>query len=558
LESTATLVDILGAGALLLWGLRMVKTGVSRAFGARLRVWVGRSTANRFLSFTVGLIATLALQSSTATAVMASSFAARELMSGAMAQGVMLGANVGTSLVTGLLALNLHWLAPLFLLAGFATFKLGPESRGKGIGRALLGLGLMLLSLRLLGEATDPLRASHTMQLILGGLAGAPIFGMLLAGGLAILASSSLAVVLLILSLASSGTMEPGLILVLVAGANFGGAIPPILATLGDGALGKRVTFSNFGVRGAGAILVLIAAEPLGAWLHTLAPTPSAFVVSAHIGFNIALAMLFMPLLTPISRLAKRLLPRETAAEDGPRFLDPASLDTPVVALSIAARETLRVGDIVLEMLEASLRALRSDDQKSCSAIADLDDRVDRLQEAVKIYLTRLHQDELEPAEVHRANEIISYVINLEHIGDIVDKSLAGLAARKIKNRVSFSAEGFAEIEQLFEKTIANMRIAQSIFMSRDVELARRLVAVKVDVRRLEHESAERHIERIRQRRAESLDTSTLHLDVLRDLKRINAHITSVAYPILDELGQLRESRLLPELQQPPLQAKTS
>jgi len=549
LDSTATLVDILGAGALLLWGLRMVKTGVSRAFGARLRVWIGRSTANRFLSFVVGLIATLALQSSTATAVMTSSFAARELMSGAMAQAVMLGANVGTSLVTGILALNLHWLAPLFVLAGVASFKLGHESRSKGIGRALLGLGLMLLSLRLLSEATDPLRESQTMQLILTGLAGAPIFGMLLAGGLAILASSSLAVVLLILSLAASGSMEPGLILVLVAGANLGGAIPPILATLGDGTLGKRVTFSNFGVRGAGALLMLIVAEPLGAWLQPLAASPAAFVVSAHIGFNIALAVLFMPLLKPVARLAARLVPREETAEDGPRFLDAGSLETPVVALSIAARETLRVGDIVLEMLEASLKALRSDDQKRCSAIADLDDRVDRLQEAVKIYLTRLRQDELEAAEVHRANEIISYVINLEHIGDIIDKSLADLATRKIKNHVSFSPEGFAEIEELFEKTIANMRIAQSIFMSRDVDLARRLVAVKVDVRRLEQESAERHIERIRQRRTESLETSTLHLDVLRDLKRINAHITSVAYPILDELGQLRESRLLPELQ---------
>ena len=549
MDSTATLVDILGAGALLLWGLRMVKTGVSRAFGARLRVWIGRSTANRFLSFVVGLIATLALQSSTATAVMTSSFAARELMSGAMAQAVMLGANVGTSLVTGILALNLHWLAPLFVLAGVASFKLGHESRSKGIGRALLGLGLMLLSLRLLSEATDPLRESQTMQLILTGLAGAPIFGMLLAGGLAILASSSLAVVLLILSLAASGSMEPGLILVLVAGANLGGAIPPILATLGDGTLGKRVTFSNFGVRGAGALLMLIVAEPLGAWLQPLAASPAAFVVSAHIGFNIALAVLFMPLLKPVARLAARLVPREETAEDGPRFLDAGSLETPVVALSIAARETLRVGDIVLEMLEASLKALRSDDQKRCSAIADLDDRVDRLQEAVKIYLTRLRQDELEAAEVHRANEIISYVINLEHIGDIIDKSLADLATRKIKNHVSFSPEGFAEIEELFEKTIANMRIAQSIFMSRDVDLARRLVAVKVDVRRLEQESAERHIERIRQRRTESLETSTLHLDVLRDLKRINAHITSVAYPILDELGQLRESRLLPELQ---------
>ncbi|MBI4047947.1 MAG: Na/Pi cotransporter family protein, partial [Devosia nanyangense] len=214
--STIVLIDILGAGALLIWGLRMVKTGVTRAFGAQLRVWIGRGTANRFVSFFAGLFATLLLQSSTATAMMTASFASRELLTGAMGQSVMLGANVGTSLVSGVLALDVHWLAPLFVLAGVAVFKLSQESRGKGIGRALLGLGLMLVALRLLGEATDPIRQSTTIALILNALAGAPLFALILAAGLAVLASSSLAVVLLVMSLASAGNMDHGLALVLV------------------------------------------------------------------------------------------------------------------------------------------------------------------------------------------------------------------------------------------------------------------------------------------------------------------------------------------------------
>ena len=545
MESTVVLIDILGAGALLIWGLRMVKTGVTRAFGVQLRIWIGRGTSNRVVSFCAGLFATLLLQSSTATAMMTASFASRQLLNGAMGQAVMLGANVGTSLVAGVLALDVHWLAPLFVLAGVATFKLNEGSKGKGIGRALLGLGLMLVALRLLGEATDPIRESTTIALILNALSGAPLFALILAAGLAVLASSSLAVVLLVMSLASAGTMDHGLALVLVAGANLGGAVPPLLATMGEGVLARRVTVSNLSVRACGSLCVLIAAGALAPPLAGLMADPASFVVSAHIGFNIALALIFLPLVGPLSRLFARFMPEVATGQGvGPRFLDNAGLEDPVVALSTAARETLRIGDTVIEMLETSLNTLRSNDAKGCASVKLLDDKVDALQEAVKIYLARFTSGDIEDAEMRRATEILSYAINLEHIGDIVDHGLNDLASRKIKGHLAFSGEGFHEIEAFYEKTVANLRIAQTIFMSRDLELARRLVEVKVDMRRLEQESAARHLDRIRQRRAESIETSTLHLDILRDLKRVNAHITSVAYPILDEAGQLRESRL--------------
>jgi len=298
-------------------------------------------------------------------------------------------------------------------------------------------------------------------------------------------------------------------------------------------------------VRACGSLCVLIAAGALAPPLAGLMADPASFVVSAHIGFNIALALIFLPLVGPLSRLFARFMPEVATGQGvGPRFLDNAGLEDPVVALSTAARETLRIGDTVIEMLETSLNTLRSNDAKGCASVKLLDDKVDALQEAVKIYLARFTSGDIEDAEMRRATEILSYAINLEHIGDIVDHGLNDLASRKIKGHLAFSGEGFHEIEAFYEKTVANLRIAQTIFMSRDLELARRLVEVKVDMRRLEQESAARHLDRIRQRRAESIETSTLHLDILRDLKRVNAHITSVAYPILDEAGQLRESRL--------------
>ncbi len=542
--ATATLIDLLGAGALLIWGLRMVKTGMMRAFGAQLRVWIGRGTANRFYSFFVGLTATIALQSSTATALIAASFASRELVSGAMAQAVMLGANVGTSLVACVLSLDLRWLASLFVLVGVMLFKLNHTNIGKNVGRSILGLGLLLLSLRLLGEATEPIRHSTTVDLILQSLTNAPIFGFLIAGLLAIAASSSLAAVLFVMSVAASSNMDPALAMVLVAGANLGGAVPPLVASLGEGDLARRVTLSNFAVRLVGALATFPVASLFAADLAGYASSPATFVVAVHVGFNVALAIGFLPLVGPIAAVARYLVPKAPADADGPKYLDRSDLETTAVALAAAARETLRIGDIAVNMLELSLHALKTNDPKICQEISRLDDVVDRLHEAVKIYLTQLTQSEIEPDEAQRATEIISYAINLEHIGDIVEKGLADLAARKIKHRLSFSEEGFAEIERFFAITLENMRIAQTIFLSGDADLARRLIEVKVEVRHLEQASAESHLQRIRRGLTQSLETSTLHLDVLRDLKRINAHITSVAYPVLDGTGQLRESRL--------------
>ncbi|TKA98015.1 Na/Pi cotransporter family protein, partial [Cereibacter changlensis] len=245
MESTIHLIDLLGAAALLFWGLRLIKTGVMRAFGAVLRQWISRGTRNRVSAAAWGFLATLGLQSSTATAVITGSFASREIISPRMAQAVMLGANLGTAIVTVLLSRDLHWLGSGFILIGVASFTLSTGSQGKAVGRALLGLGLMLLALRLLGGVTEPLRDSRTVVAMLSGLADAPVFALVFSAGLALLGSSSLAVVLLVMFLAGAGVVPPPLALVLVAGANLGGAIPPYFAVAGDGLAARRLTLAN-------------------------------------------------------------------------------------------------------------------------------------------------------------------------------------------------------------------------------------------------------------------------------------------------------------------------
>ena len=546
MHSTIQLIDLLGAGALLLWGLRMIKTGVMRAFGASLRLWIAKGTGNRFTAVLSGIMATLALQSSTATAVITASFASNGAISPRMAQAVMLGANVGTSIAAVILSLDVHWFASAMILIGVTVFSLSKYARGKGVGRAVLGLGLMLLALQLVGNVTDPLRESEVMVAILSGLADAPAFALIIAAILAFVSSSSLAVVLFVALLASAGIVPPPLAVTLVAGANLGGAIPPLLAVLREGTEARRLTLANLVVRAIGAIVLTVFAVPAASLLQAILPGTNALTIAAHIGFNLALLALFLPLLGPIGKLAALAVPKPATPERGTRYLDDTVLDTPTIALAAAARETLRVSDIVLRMLQGSLDALRKPGPATRSTVSLLDDDVDALNQAIKLYLTRLDQTDLDDDDARRSAEIMSFAINLEHVGDIVESGLCDVAGKIAKRQLKFSTEGLSEIVALYEKTILNMQLSQTVFMTRDPQLARQLVAAKVDVRRLEARSASTHIQRVRERVPASVETSSMHLDILRDLKRINAHLASVAYPILETKGELDESRLRP------------
>jgi phosphate:Na+ symporter len=540
------LIELLGAAALLLWGMRMVRTGVLRAFGAELRHFLRVSLRNRFAAFVAGLGVTGILQSSTATALVVASFAGRGLVETAPALAVMLGADVGTSLVAQVLSLDVHWLAPLLILLGVTVYLGASASAYRELGRVAIGLGLMLLALRLLLAASLPMREAPIVQELFGALSGQPLIAVLVAALLTWLAHSSLATVLLIMSLASAGVLPLTTACVLVLGANLGGAIPPLTATLTDSPAARRVPVGNllFRLFGCLAVAPVIGlAVPL---LTQLEAEPARVVANFHTGFNLALGIVCILLIGPVARLCTWLLPdRPVELDPGrPRHLDHTTLDTPSLALACAAREALRMGDVVETMLRDSLDVLGRGDRQKLAWMSKLDNTVDKLHEAIKLFVTDVSREPLRPEESRRAAEILSFTTNLEHIGDIIDKSLLELARKKIRKQLRFSEEGWEEIEALHGRVLNNLQLALGVFMSDDLGIARRLIDEKVMVRDAERQAADNHLARLRAGRPESIDSSALHLDILRDLKRIHSHICSVAYPILDEAGQLHRSRL--------------
>jgi phosphate:Na+ symporter len=545
MSGTELFATFLGSVALLLWGVRMVRTGMTRAFGPALRRAISIYARTRIAAFFAGMGVTGILQSSTATTMLLSSFAGRGLIALPLALAVVLGADVGSAIVAQVFSLDIKWLWTVLVAIGVLVFMSSEADKARGVARIFIGLGLMLLALVHIGLAATPLKDSPLFRSLLTGLAGEPLLGFIAAVAVSWLVHSSLSIVLLVMSLAAAGALPVPLALALVLGANVGGALAPFLTLSGSPPAARRVPLGNLMMRTAVALPVLFLVTPIGKWLAMVEPDPGRIAINFHTAFNLAVALVFLPLVSLVAMLAARVLPEAPqTVNNKPKHLDPTVLDSPSEALACAMRETLNMGDHVANMMRQVLVVFEKSDPKLVKEVEKSDNVVDELHEAIKLYLVKASKAEMSDEESRRYVEIIMFTMNLEHIGDIIDKNLMELAAKKIKNRYAFSNEGLEEIRKFHARVMDNMRLAFNVFATRDVAMARRLLAEKATTRAAELAAADSHFARLREGRPESIETSAIHLDVMRDLKRINGHLTSVAYPILEVAGELRDSRL--------------
>ena len=540
------LLNIVGGVALLLWATRMVRTGILRAYGGELRRALGRSTRSHTMAAGMGVGAAALLQSSTATAVLAVSFASRGLIAVGAGLALMLGADLGSTLVVQILSFDLSGVSPLLLLVGVVLFMSSSMPFRRHIGRVFIGLGLLLLSLRLIVGASEPLRESELLPIIIAPLANELLLAAFLAALLTWLSHSSVAMVLLIMTFTLVGIVPTELGFALVLGANIGSGLIPVLLTMSEPPEARRIPLGNLMFRAIGALTLLPfigLVAPLIAWVDA---DPARQIANFHTAFNLALLALFLPCIGPMARLTAKILPeRETPkSRTAARYLDPDAVKMPAIAISCATREVLRMADVVETMLRSSIDVFRNDDEALLSELSKMDDEVDALHEAIKLYLAETTRNDLSEEDSRRCVELITLTTNLEHIGDIIDKSLLEIAHKKRKNKLAFSTQGWQELEEMHGEVADLMTVCLSVFVSGDLDSARRLIAKKERLRDLELEGRASHLDRLRSGKIESIETSSLHLDVLRDLKRIASHLTSIAYPLLDAEGELRSSRL--------------
>ena len=540
------ILHIVGGVCLLLFGLQLVKSGVTRAFGVQLRKVVSVATKNRISAVLAGAGVTAMLQSSTATAMIISSFAGQGLIATTAGLAVVSGAYIGNTIVAQFLTFDLSWLSPALIIIGYIFYN-GKEQAAtrRQIGRILIGLSLMLLALATIQTSAFPLKDSKVLPLILAPLDTDPILAVLVGVILTWIFHSSLAIVLLLTSMVGADIIPLHLTLMMVLGANIGSVIAPLMASLKDPPQAARISLGSLFMRLTGVFIILASFRFLIPYIHLLGDKDTSIVINFHMAFNIFVAVLFLPFLDSVTRLVTAALPDKQSNQEDlskPKYLDDRVIDTPTVALTNAAREVLRLADMTDQMLQLVWQSFQKNDLSIFDKIHTVDNVVDKLYKLLKSYLVRITQETMNDAEGKRHFQILTFATNIEHVGDIIEMNLLSLAEKRVRSKVDFSADGKKELDHLFQLVIDSVRLAQTVFISGDARLARQLVEDKAMIKLAERQASVSHLGRLQRGVPETMATSDLHMDIIRDLRRINSLMTAIAYPILDDAGELKRS----------------
>ena len=532
------LLNLFGAIALLLWGARMVRTALERGFAGAIRRAMLHASSRPATGLGAGLGLGALLQSGTAVVVLAAGFSERGGLSLQAALAAAIGADIGVAVAAQFLSLDIRGIAPLLIFIGVIGFMTTNAKMSKNLARASVGLGLILLSLDLISEATAPIAQSAPMAALMAAIENDTPVAIAIGAALTVLVYSSLAVILLIAALTDAGALPFTLALGLVLGVNVGMTIPALLTVMQGAPAGRRVALGNLALKIASVFVLAFAVPRLAEFAASVGLENGQGIALAFLVTSVVHGVLAFPVVPLAAPLLERWLPDTSAADPDdmrPVYLEPGDKNRPAKALANTARETMRMGETVHAMRAHSLDAFF--DRDVIGHIRERDDAVDALHRAATLYLADLTQEKLNEAESRHAMEIFAFATNLEHIGDIVDHNLMELAATCCKRDARFSEDGWRELQNLHRQLIDNFTLGLDVFMSRQAPLADRLLEEKRSYRQKIRRSNEQHLRRLRDGVAPAIETSSLHLDILRDFARINSHIAAAAYPILDARG---------------------
>lgn len=547
---TLLFLHLAGAVTLLLWAVRMVRTGVERAYGAALGRALKRARDNRIRAAGIGAVVAMVLQSSTAVGVLAAGFAGVGLIGFSTALSLLLGADLGSALVVQILSFDLGWLVPFLLLSGGWMFLKGTRREIRQTGRILVGAALILVSLQMIGESTGPLRQSEALPAVVGYLKGDYFTAFLIGTVFTWFVHSSIASVLLIAHMAGQGLMPAELGLALVLGANCGGGLVAVGLTRMDAPVARRVPLGNLAFRGIGAVLALFVLRIVDFPIELVGGDPVTQIVLLHVLFNLVIVLACVPLAGAIEPLLTRILLDAAAAEpsdplaDRVSALDRSVLETPRLSLASATRELLRMSEIIEMMLRPVMELYETGNKEKLKELRRLGQEVSKSNSDIKFYLAELNRSSLTAEEAQRSMGLAIFAVNLEHASEIVAKILLKLAGERYDKGFVFSEEGWRELTDLHAQVMANIQLALNVLISGDRESARELIEEKDRVREMELHSQDGHLRRLQGGTVESLETSRIHLETIRALKQINSHFAAIAYPILSESGDLLDSRL--------------
>lgn len=545
------LVHLMAAVMLLLFAIQMIRTGIEHSFGASFKRQLTQRQSVIGASIS-GVVLAVVLQSSAAVAVLVAAFSVDGFLAFAIGLAIVLGGDLGSALLIQILSFKMDWLIPVLLAFGGWLFVKSRQKSWHEAGRILMGIAFVLISLKFLKGAVEPIRDSFFLPAIANYLANDFITAFIVGAFLALVMHSSVATILMCVALLQIGSIPFDAALSLVLGANLGSGLIPIWLTRGIPPDARRVPAANSILRGGYALIILIVINVLLTPEHLMVAGPAQSLISAHIAFNLTLLLLILPFCRLIETPMARILP--SADRPGQinqamaSVLDKTALRNPSLTIAGLKRELLRMTEQVDQMLRSIPEIFETGDQELLAELRKQNQSVNGMLSDIRTFVSFVPHEAYSKHEMKVVNGLMDYAIRLKAAGDVTSQRLTELSVTKRSEGIRFSLEGWKELLAIHDAVCANFALASNVLISDDLESARSLIAEKVDLKKAERKSQKRHLKRIHSGRADSFESSDTHLEVLRALRDINSHVCAVAYPILYRNGQLLETRLVQEI----------
>jgi phosphate:Na+ symporter len=535
------LISSLGAiGGLVffLFGIRFCSRGLQKAAGTKLKQMLWNLTDNRFLGLGVGVLVTAIIQSSTATTVMLVSLTNAGLISLGQVLGVILGADIGTTITVQLIAFKLSDYCLALVVGGFLAMMIAGKRPWRYYPQIIFGFGLIFYGMKLTADSLLPLKSMPWFLSLFAGMGNLPVLGLLIGVMFTLLVRSSAVTIGIMLTLAFQDLISLPAAMPIIIGANIGTCGAALMAAWGGNQESVKVAWGHTIFKVIAGLIALVLVAPFVGLVQKFGGDIARQIANAHTIFNVLASLLFLPFLGPFEKLLNKIVPVMAPSQKafGPKYLDERALETPSLAIGQVAQEILRMADLVKDMLVRSFEALEKNDISLKNKLVADDDKVDLLEEAITPYVAKITQEDLSGDQSSRGVELLYIVNDLENIGDVISKNIMGHAGKKIEQHLSFSGEGLKEIELLYRETLATLELSIGALASGNLELAQKAHERKDKVLALEKELYKKHLERLQMGFKESRETSTMHLDLLSDFERINFHASQIGAALLGRM----------------------
>lgn len=528
------LFGVLGGLGLFLYGMNVMSTGLQKAAGDKLKSIISMLTSNKFMSVLVGAGVTAIVQSSSATTVMVVGFVNAGMMKLTQAVGLIMGANIGTTITAQIITFKIDKYAPLIVGISVGVWLFSNNRKVKQIAEAFIGFGILFIGMKLMGDSLRPLREFQPLRDLLVSFGEHPFLGILAGFAITVAVQSSTASTGILLALAMEGLIPISSGLPILFGINMGTTITAIISSIGANITAKRAAAFHFLFNLMGTLIfIFVLRTPLFKIIEYINPNDiPRQIANAHTIFNITSTLILLPFAGFLVILAKKIVPGEEDTAQGLKYIDERILETPSIAVDSVIKETLHMGNVAKESLYNSLEAFFQKDYKRVEETRRIEKIVNEMEREISKFLVQLSNRNISAGNRELVDGLFNTINDIERVADHAE-NIAELAEYRLENELHFSDNAIAELRNISDLVMEAYSDSLTVLTTLDADLARKVTKIEDDVDILERNLRASHIERLNSYKC--VPTSgVIFLDIISNLERIADHAANIVMPILD------------------------